>query len=105
MVWSWSSMATTSKSSLVPPRYHCPTIGLIAFIVPDPHCYGRVHSTTNDSFVQYVYFARSNIQGEWRLRSAKHRSLLEAAERHDTVQEPVRVMIAVARGATHASHE
>src|SRR6185437_8169316 len=22
MVWSWSSMATTSKSSLVPPRYH-----------------------------------------------------------------------------------
>src|ERR1700733_1753908 len=61
MVWSWSSMATTSKSSLVPPRYHCPTIGLIAFILPAPHCYARLHSTTNDSFAQYVYFARSNI--------------------------------------------
>src|ERR1700722_16562317 len=54
-------MATTSKSSLVPPRYHCPTIGLIAFILTASHCCARLHSTTNESFAQYVYFARSNI--------------------------------------------
>src|ERR1700679_4354579 len=73
MVWSWSSMATASKSSLVLPRYHCPTIGLIAFILPAPHCCARLHSTTNDSFAQYVYFARSNIARDSRRRMSRCR--------------------------------
>src|ERR1700756_3625739 len=69
MVWSWSSIATTSKSSLVPPRYHCPTIGLITCITASV-CYAQfnsiqfnssIHSTTNESIAQYVIFARSNI--------------------------------------------
>src|SRR5271156_6411233 len=63
MVWSWSSIATTSKSSLVPPRYHCPTIGLITFIAASV-CYARLHSTPNESFTQYVNFARSNIDSD-----------------------------------------
>jgi len=52
-------MATTSKSSLVPPRYHSPTIGLITFIGVSV-CYARLHSTPNEPFAQYVIFARSN---------------------------------------------
>src|ERR1700761_1870313 len=52
-------MATTSKSSLVPPRYHSPTIGLITFIGVSV-CYARLHSTPNEPFAQYVNFARSN---------------------------------------------
>src|SRR5882724_3640334 len=52
-------MATISKSSLVPPRYHSPTIGLITFIGVSV-CYARLHSTPNEPFAQYVIFARSN---------------------------------------------
>src|ERR1700749_1753123 len=52
-------MATTSKSSLVPPRYHSPTIGLITFIGVSV-CYAQEHSTPNEPFAQYVIFARSN---------------------------------------------
>src|ERR1700683_4542179 len=53
-------MATTSKSSLVPPRYHSPTIGLITFIGVSV-CYAPHHSTPNEPRAQYVIFARSNI--------------------------------------------
>src|SRR6202167_2406090 len=66
-------MATTSKSSLVPPRYHCPTIGLIAFILTASDCYARLHSTTNESFAQYVYFARSNIASDRNARQILRR--------------------------------
>src|ERR1700682_930629 len=65
MVWSWSSIATTSKSSLVPPRYHCPTIGLTTFIAASV-CYAqlhsgtKLHSTPHESFTQNVIIARSN---------------------------------------------
>jgi hypothetical protein len=37
-----------------------PTIGLIAFIAASV-CYAQLHSTPNESFAQYVIFARSNI--------------------------------------------
>src|SRR3984957_12589682 len=68
-------MATTSKSSLVPPRYHCPTIGLIAFILTASDCYARLHSTPNESFAQYVNFARSSIASDRNARQILRRLL------------------------------
>src|ERR1700680_2997423 len=63
MVGSCSSIATTSKSSLVPPRYHWPTTGFTTFIAVSV-CYAQLHSTPNESFAQYVIFARSNIASD-----------------------------------------
>src|ERR1700680_3729536 len=63
MVGSCSSIATTSKSSLVPPRYHWPTTGFTTFIAVSV-CYAQLHSTPNEPFAQYVIFARSNIASD-----------------------------------------
>src|SRR5882762_4105509 len=95
MVWSWSSIATTSKSSLVPPRYHCPTIGLITCITASV-CYAQFnstpehHSTPNESVAQYVFFARSNIASDRTARQILRRLLRRGRPdlTHSTVRGP-----------------